>query len=201
MTDGSIVDAGGEFGGVEPSAALSKKTKQWKKWDEEIIPMLIEPYLRLLRETQSLHNLTTLQQNEASPACDGCSGGRSLRVSCVYFESMSFISGNEVLLPIFASEIVSLTICTCTPAALQLLSLGLFPCAPSRPSLAVDINMLEFVGELFTNAAPNTTAWCETLETFLATRRYKLMTRVRNLSFNVLCALSIHLGLSSTPVC
>ena len=38
--------------------------------------------------------------------------------------------------------------------------------------------MLEFVGELFVNAVPNTTAWCETLEVFLEARRYKLTTRV-----------------------
>jgi hypothetical protein len=75
-------------------------------------------------------------------------------------------------------EIVSLPICTCTPPALQLLSLGLFPCAPSRPTLAVDLNMLEFVKELFVNAAPNTTAWCDTLESFLAGRKYKLTTSV-----------------------
>jgi hypothetical protein len=104
-TDHSIVDTGGEFGGVEPSTALSKKAKQWRKWDEEIIPMLIEPYLRLLRETQSLRNLTALQQNLAPPACDGCSSGRSLRVSCVYFESMSFISGNEVALLILPQRL------------------------------------------------------------------------------------------------
>ena len=62
--------------------------------------------------------------------------------------------------------------------ALQLLQRGLFPCAPLLPSLAVDLNMLEFVNELFVNAAPNTTAWCETLESFLGSRRYKLSTQV-----------------------
>jgi hypothetical protein len=97
---GSIADTGSGFYGVETSAALSKKAKQWKKWDEEIIPMLIEPYLRLLRETQSLRNLTALQQNSA-PACDGCSGGRNLRVSCVYFESTSCLAVNEDLFLIF----------------------------------------------------------------------------------------------------
>jgi hypothetical protein len=79
---------------------------------------------------------------------------------------------------IFGSGIVALSICTGTPVAPQLLSLGLFPCAPTHPTLAVDLNMLEFVSELFVNAAPNTTAWCETLEKFLSTRRYKLTTRV-----------------------
>ncbi|EDR05524.1 uncharacterized protein LACBIDRAFT_302739 [Laccaria bicolor S238N-H82] len=37
--------------------------------------------------------------------------------------------------------------------------------------------MLEFVNELFVNAAPNTTAWCETLESFLGNWRYKLAAR------------------------
>jgi hypothetical protein len=45
--------------------------------------------------------------------------------------------------------------------------------------------MLEFVGELFVNAAPNTTAWCETLEVFLEARKYKLTTRVQ--CYNFLC--------------
>lgn len=71
-----------------------------------------------------------------------------------------------------------LSLCNCTSPALQLLELGFFPCAPINPSLAVDLNMLEFVNELFVNAAPNTTAWCETLEAFLGNRRYKLTTRV-----------------------
>lgn len=62
---------------------------------------------------------------------------------------------------------------------MQLLSRGLFPCAPSFPTLAVDLNMLDFVHELFVNSAPNITAWCETLEGFLNDRQFKLSTRVR----------------------
>ncbi|KDR70633.1 hypothetical protein GALMADRAFT_144532 [Galerina marginata CBS 339.88] len=37
--------------------------------------------------------------------------------------------------------------------------------------------MLEFVRKLSQNAAPNTTAWCETLESFLSERQFKLTTR------------------------
>ncbi len=55
---------------------------------------------------------------------------------------------------------------------------GLFPCAPSFPTLAVDLQMLDFVQELFVNAAPNLTAWCNTLESFLNSRKFKLATRV-----------------------
>jgi len=88
------------------------------------------------------------------------------------------------------AEIETLTLCTCTSPVLQLLQRGLFPCAPLLPSLAVDLNMLEFVNGLFVNAAPNTTAWCETLESFLGNRRYKLSTRVSSHFFNGLFLIS-----------
>ncbi|KAF9513640.1 hypothetical protein BS47DRAFT_1263550, partial [Hydnum rufescens UP504] len=35
----------------------------------------------------------------------------------------------------------------------------LFPCAPLCPSLAVSLDMLEFVASLFLNMAPNERAW------------------------------------------
>ena len=76
--------------------------------------------------------------------------------------------------------IEKLTLCTCKEPALQLLTMGLFPCAPSEPSLAVELNMLGFVERLFVHAAPNVTAWCKTLEAFLSERNFKLATRVSN---------------------
>lgn len=82
-------------------------------------------------------------------------------------------------------EIEKVVLCTCKEPALQLLSLGLFPCAPSRPTLAVDLNMLDLVRNLFLNTAPNVTAWSETLESFLGARKYKLKTRVRPICFRV----------------
>ena len=36
----------------------SKKAKQWEKWEEETIPLLLRPYIHLLHETKSLHNLS-----------------------------------------------------------------------------------------------------------------------------------------------
>ena len=95
-----------------------------------------------------------------------------------------------VALWLYCAEIETLTLCTCTSPALQLLQRGLFPCAPLSPSLAVDLNMLEFVNGLFVNAAPNTTAWCETLESFLGNRRYKLSTRVSSQFFYELFLIS-----------
>ncbi|KAF8868228.1 hypothetical protein CPB84DRAFT_1858289 [Gymnopilus junonius] len=46
-----------------------------------------------------------------------------------------------------------------------------------RPTLAVDLNMLDFVRGLFLNTAPNVTAWAETLEGFLSAHKFKLKTR------------------------
>jgi len=51
-----------------------------------------------------------------------------------------------------------------------------------EPSLAVDLNMLEYVNELFVHSPPNTTAWCDTLEAFLGNRRYKLSSKVCHFS-------------------
>jgi len=79
------------------------------------------------------------------------------------------------------TEIEKLVLCTCKDVALQLLGRGLFPCAPIQPTLAVDLQMLDFVRELFVNAAPNMTAWCATLEGFLSARKFKLTTRVSHL--------------------
>jgi hypothetical protein len=76
-------------------------------------------------------------------------------------------------------KVIEIHACQCSPAALQLLSCGYFPCAPIAPTLAVDLKMLEFVRELFVRMPPNTTAWCEPLEAFLRNCAYKLTTRVR----------------------
>lgn len=75
-------------------------------------------------------------------------------------------------------ELEKITFCTCTELALQLLQHGFFSCAPQEPFLAVDLSVLDFACDLFINAAPNTTAWCETLDGFLTARHFKLTTHV-----------------------
>jgi hypothetical protein len=77
-----------------------------------------------------------------------------------------------------AIEHIKIRICHCQTAGEQLLTAGLFPCSPHRPSLAVDVGVLEFVRRLFVNLPPNNTAFCNTLEGFLASRGYKLTTKV-----------------------
>jgi hypothetical protein len=51
---------------------------------------------------------------------------------------------------------------------------GLFPCAPVRPSLAADINLLELICLNFCNLAPNVTGWAQTLVEFWRRRGYVL---------------------------
>ncbi|KAF9519022.1 hypothetical protein BS47DRAFT_1258875, partial [Hydnum rufescens UP504] len=50
---------------------------------------------------------------------------------------------------------------------------GVFPCAPVSPSLAVSLDMLEFVAELFVHVAPNERAWVATLEKYLNACSYQ----------------------------
>lgn len=82
------------------------------------------------------------------------------------------------------------SVCTCS-TPLILLRMGLFPCSPVRPTLAVDLNMLEYLTELFVRSPPNITAWCDTLEAFLGNRQYKIETRV---SYIIYVSLSVCLS-------
>jgi hypothetical protein len=62
-----------------------KKQRQWRNWSEQVIPMLLQPYLELLRESEGLRDLTSARDRLG---CRGCVDGRNLDVVCVYFESL-----------------------------------------------------------------------------------------------------------------
>ncbi|KAG2344778.1 hypothetical protein BDR05DRAFT_975323 [Suillus weaverae] len=138
----------------------SKKTNQWRRWSEEVIPSLIVPYLAYMQETSMLRYANIVQQPHGDTvACHAGCGTRSIKVACVFFDSLSEIN---------------IIACPCFPAPLQLLRCGLFPCAPVAPSLAVDLRVLEFVPLLFIRQSPNHTAWCNAVEIFLDGMGYKL---------------------------
>ena len=63
------------------------------------------------------------------------------------------------------------------------MKLGFFACAPIRPTLAVDINLLQFVSLGFLNMAPNVTGWARTIEEFLRVRGYVFRGTVRTTIF------------------
>ncbi|KAJ3735638.1 hypothetical protein DFJ43DRAFT_1129945 [Lentinula guzmanii] len=112
-------------------------------WTTEVIPKLVHPYLRLLRETQNL-------QQEGVPAITECvclGSVHSLLVLVVRFDYL---------------ERISLSICACRSAAVEL------------PSLAVDIRLLDFATRLFLKISPNNTAISNTLTEFLEARGYQM---------------------------
>jgi len=69
-------------------ARAAKKQWQWRKWSEDVIPALLQPYMALLRETQGLRDVNSKRHVDS---CAGCVKGRLLDVTCVYFESMPII--------------------------------------------------------------------------------------------------------------
>src|SRR5258705_13469441 len=74
--------------------------------------------------------------------------------------------------------IVTIIACSCLPAHVQLVSLGLFPCSPMYPQMAISIDMLKFVSELFVNMAPNERVWATMLMQYLAAHGHTLQTEV-----------------------
>lgn len=68
---------------TSPTKHVNKKTIQWKRWTETIIPSLLAPYLTLLRESSSLRHL------KRDAACD-C-GAKKMDIVGVYFERKSHI--------------------------------------------------------------------------------------------------------------
>jgi hypothetical protein len=82
--DGEELEGGVQDEG-EARKRAGKKERQWRNWSEVMIPAMLEPYMELLRESESLRSLGGARNHKG---CQGCEGGRLLEVVCVYFESM-----------------------------------------------------------------------------------------------------------------
>src|SRR5258708_6978852 len=80
-----------------------------------------------------------------------------LNVTCVYMDHLKEIKVQH---------------CLKCPATIQLLELGLFPCMPVRPGLAVSLVMLEWVCTLFLYMVLNMQAWADTVEIMLKHQGY-----------------------------
>ncbi|KIK77579.1 hypothetical protein PAXRUDRAFT_115173, partial [Paxillus rubicundulus Ve08.2h10] len=132
---------------------------QYCWWSQDIIPTLLQPYMQYMCVTGSLSTV----ENVVVPPCVHSCACRQLQVTCLYFDRL---------------EIMTLSVCPCCPAPLQLVALGLFGCAPVSPSLAVDFCVLELVKALFVHMTPNLSGWTEALESFLNDQGYKLATKV-----------------------
>ncbi|THU94779.1 hypothetical protein K435DRAFT_819914 [Dendrothele bispora CBS 962.96] len=113
--------------------------------------------MELIRTTNNLRDVCRL--NLEPGRCNCCRNVRELSVKIVRFDKYESVR-------LWASD--------CRPAAVQLISSGLFPCAPVYPTLAVDIRMLDFVTRLFLRISPNHTAWCGAVDDYLRCQGYNL---------------------------
>src|SRR5258705_7525866 len=73
-------------------------------------------------------------KESGSLECDCAGAHLGIQVLCVYMTHL---------------ETVSIRYCAKRPVVEQLVQRGLFPCAPLRPTLAIDIFMLEWATTLF----------------------------------------------------
>src|SRR6266436_3518755 len=80
-----------------------------------------------------------------------------LNVTCVYMDCLKEIKVQH---------------CLKCPTAIQLLELGLFPCMPVQPGLAVSLVMLECACTLFLHMVLNVQAWADTVEIMLKHQGY-----------------------------
>jgi hypothetical protein len=159
-----------------PRSAPPKRSRQWQRWTTDIIPQLVPVYIQLIYKTNSLRDTAGLTVSTA-PSCN-CKT-RRLEVAVVRMNGTLVLYFIPELRLTYYIEIehISLWVCDCNPAPVQLLKGGLFACSPQHPSLAVDLQVLDFVARLFVNLPPNNTAFCNTLEGFLSSRGYKLATK------------------------
>ncbi|THU86666.1 hypothetical protein K435DRAFT_591483, partial [Dendrothele bispora CBS 962.96] len=134
-----------------------KKETQAKNWLEKVIPQLIVPFMDLMSSTQDL-------RHEPPPSF------QTTPCSCPHTQMI-----NVLIIQFNRIEELQVPYCSqCQLVAVQLVRNGLFPCAPFRPSLAVDIRVLDFVRRLFLRIALNHTAWCNTLEEYLRAQGYRI---------------------------
>ncbi|KAJ7187566.1 hypothetical protein GGX14DRAFT_580987 [Mycena pura] len=138
----------------------AKATNQWQRWTYDVIPTLVPILMNLLYKTTSLRNTDGLKL-ETRSACT-CRKQRHLDVAVIRMTAI---------------ENIRICICACSTAPAILLRAGLFPCSPLHPSLAVDVQVLDFIMGLFVNMPPNNRAFCSTLEMFLHARGFKLATQ------------------------
>ena len=154
----------------------TRRNNQATQWKSVVIPRLIPVYLAYRAETKSGRIPPSREQ------CHLCQcNGSALKVdlmtwdctcsSCYMGRSLTYISSG-------CSQ-QTLSICECYPASVQLVEMGYFPCAPVRPTLAIDINLLEFVTIVSHHMAPNVMGWSSTLQEFLSLRGYLLSEKVR----------------------
>ncbi|KIJ36263.1 hypothetical protein M422DRAFT_261408 [Sphaerobolus stellatus SS14] len=138
-----------------------KKGNQYARWKDDIIPRLIPQYLRLRRLTQ---------HGRFAPSEDETEKIRARACMC----NKPALLLEVVLARWDRLEVIKLTPCLCKPVSEVLLSMGFFGCAPIRPSVAFDVNLLDLISTNMFYLAPNISGWGLTLEWFWNERGYTM---------------------------
>ncbi|KAJ7463383.1 hypothetical protein FB451DRAFT_1043224 [Mycena latifolia] len=125
----------------DPTQHRRKRGAQWRRWQLEVIPTVLPHFTRVLHATKSLRDCTDLPLPTASSGSCACKTSRVCKIAIVRFSSV---------------DDAQLRICSCSPAAVQLIQCGAFPCAPLAPTLAVDLRVLEFAMNLSCKSPPTT---------------------------------------------
>ena len=137
-----------------------RKYAQARRWGDDVLPSLIRPFMRFQRERNTGDGVGD-GVGSTTEICPCLQSHRLLKIVCVHMEYL---------------EDIELVTCCHNTAAKQLVRRGLFPCSPLAPTLAVSVDMLEFVSELFVNMAPNERAWAATLEKYLKAHGHEFAT-------------------------
>ncbi|KAF9508734.1 hypothetical protein BS47DRAFT_1302366 [Hydnum rufescens UP504] len=135
------------------SCHACRKHAQAHQWNNTVLPSLIHPYMKFWREQ---HHSSSLDES-GQFICKCSSRHHTLEVTSIHMEWI---------------EDVVLDVCECRSAPVQLVQCGFFPCTPVWPTLAVSLDMLEFISELFCHIAPNERGWVATLTKYLKTHGY-----------------------------
>src|SRR5258708_10585821 len=127
---------------------LIRRHKQRAHWHKDILPKLIRPYMAWVRQCATFNSLGVLSSgtppipipDAVNIPCSCQNPHTVLNVTCVYMDHL---------------EEIKVQHCLKHPAAIQLLELGLFPCAPVWPGLAVSLVMFEWGCMLFLHMVSN----------------------------------------------
>ncbi|KAJ7851452.1 hypothetical protein B0H13DRAFT_1643971 [Mycena leptocephala] len=138
-----------------PDQHRRKRASQWQRWQGKVIPELLPHFARVLQESKSLRKMDARHPTRGPCNCSA----KLHKIAIVRFSSI---------------EDVEIEVCKCWPAAVQLMQIGAFGCAPILPSLAVDLRVLEFTTNLFLQISPNNTTMSITLERVLADMGFQL---------------------------
>src|SRR5260370_34374437 len=139
--------------------------KQRAHWHKDILPKLIRPYMAWVHQCATSNLLGVLSSgtppipipDAVNIPCSFQNPHTVLNVTCVYMDRL---------------EEIKVQHCLKCPTTIQLLELGLFPCMPVWPGLAVSLVMLEWACTLCLHMASNMQAWADTVEIMLKCQGY-----------------------------